>query len=103
LLLLFMALVLLTLIFDPAMCIFATNDVAQVSVIPVSPSAMILWWSDIASRVPARTLLVVKLVTPCFIFMVECRVNHGWYVQHHLEALHMCVNFFDVLCQVGLS
>jgi hypothetical protein len=34
--LLFKALTLPTLVFDPTACIFATNDVVQVSVIPVS-------------------------------------------------------------------
>jgi hypothetical protein len=100
-LLLFKALVLLTPVFDLTACIFAADDVVQVSVIPVSPSAVFLWWSEIASQVPAWTLLVAKLMTPCFIIMVECRVNHGCCIQHHLEVLHMCINFFIVLWQVG--
>jgi hypothetical protein len=96
-LLLFETLVLLMPIFDPVTCISATDDVAQISVIPVSSSTVFLLWSETACRVPMRTLPVVKLVTPCFVVTVECRVNHGCCVQHHLEALHMCINFFVVL------
>jgi hypothetical protein len=47
-LLLFNALVLLTPIFDPATCISATDDVVQISVIPVSSSATFLRWSQTA-------------------------------------------------------
>jgi hypothetical protein len=96
-LLLFKALTLLTPVFDLATSIFATDDVTQVSVIPISPLAAFLRLSETASQVPVRTLLVVKLLTPCFIITVECQVNHGCCVQHHLEVLHMCINFFIVL------
>jgi hypothetical protein len=48
-LLLFKALMLLMLVFDLAACIFAVDDVTQVSVIPVLPSAEFLRWSEIAS------------------------------------------------------
>jgi hypothetical protein len=47
--LLFKALMLLTLVFYPATCIFAADDVTQVSVISVLPSATFLWWSETAS------------------------------------------------------
>jgi hypothetical protein len=102
-LVLFEALVLLTLVFNPIMCISVVDDVAQISVIPVSSSAVFLRWSETTCRVPVLTLSVVKLMTPCFIIMVECRVNHGCCVRHRLEALHMCINFFIVLWQVGVS
>jgi hypothetical protein len=95
--LLFKVLTLLTLVFDPAACIFAVDDIVQVSAIPVSPSATFLRWSETASWVPVWTLPVVKLVTPCFIITVECWVNHGCCVLHRLEVLHMRVNFFVVL------
>jgi hypothetical protein len=97
----FKALTLLTPVFDPVACISTADDVMQISVIPVLPLATFLWWSDIASRVSTWTLLVVKLMTLCFVIMIECRVNHGFYVQHRLEALHMCINFFIVFWQVG--
>jgi hypothetical protein len=99
--LLFKALTLLTLVFYLTACIFTMDDIAQVSVIPVSPSVTFLRWSETTSRVPTWTLPVVKLMTPCFVIMVECRVNHGCCVQHCLEALHMGINFFVVLWQVG--
>jgi hypothetical protein len=47
--LLFKALTLLTPVFYPAACIFTVDDVAQVSVIPVLPSAAFLRWSETAS------------------------------------------------------
>jgi hypothetical protein len=46
-LLLFKALVLLMPIFNPVACISAVDDVAQISVIPVSPSIAFLRWSEI--------------------------------------------------------
>jgi hypothetical protein len=98
---LFKAVMLLMSVFNPVACIFAADNVAQVSVIPSLPSATFLWWSKTASQVPARTLPVVKLVTLCFIITVECQVNHGRCIQHHLEAIHMCINLFVVLWQVG--
>jgi hypothetical protein len=42
-----------------------------------------------------------QLMTPCFIITVECWVNHGCCVQHHLESLHVCINFFVVIWQVS--
>jgi hypothetical protein len=95
--LLFKALVLLTLVFDLVASIIAADDITQMLVILVSPLVTFLRWSETASRVPVHTLLVVKLVTPCFLIMVKCRVNHSCYVQHRLEALHICINFFVVL------
>jgi hypothetical protein len=41
-LLLFKALTLLTLDFNPAACITATDDIAQISVIPILPSVVFL-------------------------------------------------------------
>jgi hypothetical protein len=70
-LLLFKALMLLTPIFDLATCISIVDDVAQISIIPVSSSAAFLRWTEIACRVPVQTLPVVKLMTQCFIIMIE--------------------------------
>jgi hypothetical protein len=100
-LLLFKALTLLTPVFDLALCISTVDDITQILVVPVSSLAAFLWWSDTACRVPVLTLPVVRLMTLCFIISVECRVNHGCCVQHHLEPLHVCINFFIVLWQVG--
>jgi hypothetical protein len=100
-LLLFKVLELLTLVFNQSTCIFAVDDDTQISIIPVSSSAMFLQWSENACRVPVWTLLVVRLMTPCFVITVECRVNNGCCVQHRLEALHVCINFFVALQQVG--
>jgi hypothetical protein len=47
-----------------------------------------------------RPLPVVKLMTPCFAVMVEGRVNHGCRVQHRLEALYVCIDFFIVFWQL---
>jgi hypothetical protein len=98
--LLFNALVFLMPVFNLVACISIVNNVAQILVIPVSSSTAFLRWSETACRVPARTLMVVMLVTPCFIITVECWVNHDCYVQRHLDALHVCINFFVVLRQV---
>jgi hypothetical protein len=88
-------------VFNPVTCISTADDVEQILVVPVSSSAVFLWGSETVCRVPMVTLLVVRLVTPCFIITVKCQVNHGCYVQHRLEAPHICINFFIVLWQVG--
>jgi hypothetical protein len=75
--LLFKGLMLLKPVFDPAACIFAADDVTQISIILVSPSAAFLRWSETASRVPTQTLSVVKLMNLSFIITVECQINHG--------------------------
>jgi hypothetical protein len=93
----FKALALLSSGFNLTVCISVADDVVKISVIPIPSSVVFLWWSETASQVPMRTLLVVMLVTPCFVVMVECRVNNGCCVQHHLEVLHVCVDFFIVL------
>jgi hypothetical protein len=96
-LILFKALTLLTPVFNPTVCISIADDVVQILVIPVSSSATFVRWSETACHVPVRTLLVVRLVTPCFIIMVECQVHHGCCVQHCLKALHVCIEFFIIL------
>jgi hypothetical protein len=102
-LLLFKALTLLAPIFNPVACISTADDVAQISVILVSFLDAFLRWSETTCRVPMRTLSVVRLVTPCFVITVECRVHHGCCVQHRLEALHVRVEFFVIFWQVGVS
>jgi hypothetical protein len=102
-LLLFKALTLLMPVFYPAASISAADDITQILVISVSSLAVFLRWSETACRVHVMTPSLVRLVTSCFIIMVECWVNHGCCVQHHLEGLHMCVNFFVDLWQVGVS
>jgi hypothetical protein len=98
--LLLKALTLLALVFDPTACISAADDVVQISVIPISPSVVFLRWSETAGRVPVLNLSVVKLMTPCFAVTVEGWVNHGYRIQHCLEALYVCINFFIVLWQL---
>jgi hypothetical protein len=90
------ALTLLAPVVNPDACISIADDIAQVSVIPIMPSATLLRWSETAGQVPPKTLSVDKLFTPCFTIMVEDRVNHSC-----LEALYMCVDFFIVFRQVG--
>jgi hypothetical protein len=102
-LLLFKALTFLAPVFNLVACISTADAIAQISVIPVSSSAMFLWWSETACQVPVRTLPVVRLVTPCFIVTVECWLNHGCCIQHRLEALHVSIDFFIILWQVGVS
>jgi hypothetical protein len=96
-LLLFKALTLMTPVFEPATCISAADDVMQISIVPVSSSVTFLRWSETACQVTTWTLPVVKLMTPCFIIMVECQVKHGYCAQHRLQVLHVCIYFFVVL------
>jgi hypothetical protein len=70
------ALSLLAPVFDPAACISAMDDVAQVSVIPNMPSAVLLRWSKADGQVLALTLLMVKLLTLISIILVVNRVHH---------------------------
>jgi hypothetical protein len=95
------ALTLLAPVVNPIVCISTTDDIAQISVIPIPPSAAFLQLSETVDRVPTWTLSVVKIVTPYFTVTVEDRVNHGCYVQHRLEALYMRIDFFIVFRQVG--
>jgi hypothetical protein len=92
---------LLASVVNPVACISAANDVTQISIIPILPSAVFLLWSETIGQVPVRNLSVVKLVTPYFAIMVEGPVNHGCYIQHRLEALYICIDFFIVIRQVG--
>jgi hypothetical protein len=78
------AITLLAPVVNLAACILAADDVTQISVIPIPPSAVFLCWSETAGRVPTWTLSVVKIMTPYFTITAEIRVNHGCYVEHHL-------------------
>jgi hypothetical protein len=100
-LLLFKTLTLLAPVFVLVACISTTDDVMQISVIPVSPSSAFLRWSETACRVPMQTLWVVMIMTLCLIITVECRVHHDCCVQHHLDLLHVSSNFLIVFWQVG--
>jgi hypothetical protein len=82
------------------MCIFAVNDVAQFMVVPATPSAVLLLWSDAAGWVPMGTQSVVILVTPIFVLLVVDYICHGCYVQLHLQAFDMCVDFFIIFWQM---
>jgi hypothetical protein len=62
---------LLAVVFYSAVCICIANDVVQVLIIPILPLAAFLQWSETASRVPMRTLSVVKRLTLNTIVTVE--------------------------------
>jgi hypothetical protein len=68
--------------FYPAACISITNDVVQVSVIPVSSSVMFLWWSETAGRVLTWTLTVVRVLTLRSIATFENWVHQCSCIQH---------------------
>jgi hypothetical protein len=76
-LLLLNALTPLAPVVNHAMCISTADDVTQVSVILITPSAMLLPWSEATGQVPTWALSVVKLLAPYFTVMVENRVNHN--------------------------
>jgi hypothetical protein len=75
-------------------CISAVDDIAQLVIVLMTPSAMLLGWSEAACRVPMGTLPVVKLVTLDSVFAVVDWVHHCCCVQHRLEAIDMRVDFF---------
>jgi hypothetical protein len=95
------ALMLLAPVVNPNACISTADDIAQISVISIPPSATFLQWSETTSRVPARTMSVVKLMTQYFAITVEYRVHHACCIQHRLEALYMCNDFIIIFRQVG--
>jgi hypothetical protein len=43
---------------------------------------------------------VVILVTPIFVLLVVDYICHGCYVQLHLQAFDMCVDFFIIFWQM---
>jgi hypothetical protein len=88
-------------VINPIMCISVSNDIAQISIIPIPPSVVFLRGSETAGRVTMQTLSVVKLMASYFIVTVEVQVNHGCCVQHCLQELYMCIDFFIVFRQVG--
>jgi hypothetical protein len=56
------ALSLLVPIFYLVVCISIMDDVAQITIVLITSSAGLLWWSETAGRVPMGTLLMAKLV-----------------------------------------
>jgi hypothetical protein len=58
------------LVFNPVARISVVDDVAQVAVVSAMPSTALLWWSDVASRVPTGTTPMVTLVTPILALLV---------------------------------
>jgi hypothetical protein len=59
-----------TSVFNLAMCISATDDVVQVTVVSAMSSTVLLRWSDVAGQVPIGTPPVVIFVTPIFVLLV---------------------------------
>jgi hypothetical protein len=63
--------------FNLVACISIADDVMQVTIMFVMPSGALLWWSDVAGRVPVRTLSVVILVTPIPVLLVADWICYG--------------------------
>jgi hypothetical protein len=61
-------------------CIPVMDDVTQVMVVTVTPSAMLLWWSDAAGQVSTGTLPVVMFVTLVSILPIVGWIRYGRYV-----------------------
>jgi hypothetical protein len=78
---LFHTLLFSTPVFNMVACISVTDDITQVAVIPITPSSVLLWWSDVVGFVLMRTLPVVRLVTLGSVFIVVNRVNYGCCIQ----------------------
>jgi hypothetical protein len=62
-------------------CISAVDDIAQLVIVLMTPSAMLLGWSEAACRVPMGTLPVVKLVTLDSVFAVVEKLSSR--LKHH--------------------
>jgi hypothetical protein len=95
----FDAVSLLALVFDPATCISVADNIAQVFVVPIS--VVLLSGSDATGRVPAQTLVVVRVLTPPSVSTTRSQVNHHSCVQHRLEALDPHVDLLIVFRQQG--
>jgi hypothetical protein len=93
---LFDAFSLLAVVFNSVVCISAVDHVTQVSVIPISLSAVFLRWSGTTSQVPMRTLSVVKLLTRDTVVAVETWVRDCGCIQPCLEVVNMCIDFFII-------
>jgi hypothetical protein len=87
---------LLEAVFDSITCISVADNIMQVLVIPILPSAMFPQWSETAGRVPTWTRSVVRLLTPNTIIAVEKWVCDCGCIQHCLEALNLHIHFFVV-------
>jgi hypothetical protein len=90
---------LLASVFNPLMCIFVMDNVAQIHV--VSLSTALLWGSVTAGRVPAWALAVVRILTPSSNSMLNGWVNHSSCIQHCLEVFDLCIYLLDVFRQQG--
>jgi hypothetical protein len=74
---LFIVLPLSVPVLNLTLCMSAADDVAQVTVVSATPLAVLLWWSDVAVRVPMGTLSVVIFVTPISVIPVMSWIHHG--------------------------
>jgi hypothetical protein len=92
---------LLAPVFNLVVCIFVTNNVAQVPVVPILFFVMLLWRSDAAGRVPTWALAVVRVLTPPLVSMFKGRVNQGGCIQHCFEVFDLCIDLLVVFRQQG--
>jgi hypothetical protein len=70
-------LLILAPVFNPVVCISATDDITQVMVVSAMPLTVLLRWSDAAGRVPTGTMSVVTFVTPVSVFLVVDWICYG--------------------------
>jgi hypothetical protein len=84
------------------MCNSAMDDVTQVTVVSIASSAVLLWWSDDASHVPMRTLLIVMIMTLVSILLVIDRIRYCCPIQHRMESLNVCVDLFIIFGEMGV-
>jgi hypothetical protein len=63
--------------FYPAACISAADDVAQISVVPITPSTALLRWSEATGQILTGTLPVIKLMTHGSVFLTVDWVHYG--------------------------
>jgi hypothetical protein len=88
-------------VFNSVEHISATDNITQVPVVLVLFSTVLLQGSDVAGRVSAWALAVVRILTLTPVSMCKGRVNHGRCVQHCLEALDLRIDLLAIFRQQG--
>jgi hypothetical protein len=90
---------LLAPVFNSVAHVSIVDDITQVSPVPISIA--LLWWSDVASRVPMLAWAVVSVLTPPSVSMFRGRVLNDSYIHHGLEVLNLRIDLFIVFRQQG--
>jgi hypothetical protein len=88
---------LLAPVFNPVACISVVDYIAQVPVVPISSSIVLLQGSETTSRVPMWALAMVRVLTPHSISTHENWVHDDGCDSHCLESLNLRIALLIVL------